>query len=64
MSGFAVLDKIIDKVTQNPIPIIGMTAAEFTPQEKIQLSANIDLASKRGEVYSPRNLDDLRALLQ
>ncbi len=64
MSGFAVLDKIINKSTQNPIPIIGMTAAEFTPQEKIQLSANIDLISKRGEIYSPRNLDDLRALLQ
>jgi threonine synthase len=64
MSGFAVLDKIIDKGIQNPIPIIGMTETEFTPQEKIQLSAAIDLASQRGEIYSPRNLDDLRALLQ
>jgi threonine synthase len=64
MGGFAFLDKVITKLTQNPLPIIGMTAAEFTPQEKLQLSANIDLISKRGEVYSPRNLDDLRALLQ
>ncbi len=64
MSGFAVLDALFAKSNQKSVPTIGMLAAEFTQQEKIQLSANIDLATKKSELFSTRNVDDLRVLLQ
>ncbi len=64
MNGFAALDTLFAKSNQKSIPTIGVLAAEFTQQEKIQLAANIDLASKKTELFNTRNVDDLRALLQ
>jgi threonine synthase len=63
VNGFGLLDSLYARNNLNPIPTVGLLDGVLTNTEIIQLSMQIEILAKRGELLSSDTLSELKNLI-